>query len=154
MFHKILLLFQSSNSVFSAGLDILEMYNPTKDNLAVFWTTLQNTWLSLYRTSIPTVAAINVRYHSKREIPRESKIPGVLVDFTLCIILSYFYSSSQGHAPAGGCLLALSCEYRVMVGPKFTIGLNETQLGIVAPPWYINTGITGKIFVLIFSHLF
>jgi Delta3-Delta2-enoyl-CoA isomerase len=42
-----------------------------------------------------------------------------------------------GHAPAGGCLLALGCEYRVMC-PKFTIGLNETKLGIVAPFWFMN----------------
>lgn len=44
----------------------------------------------------------------------------------------------NGHAPAGGCLLAMSCEYRVM-SPKFTIGLNETQLGIVAPSWFMAT---------------
>lgn len=44
----------------------------------------------------------------------------------------------NGHAPAGGCLLAMSCEYRVML-PKFTIGLNETQLGIMAPSWFIAT---------------
>lgn len=44
----------------------------------------------------------------------------------------------NGHAPAGGCLLAMSCEYRVML-PKFTIGLNETQLGIMAPTWFIAT---------------
>lgn len=41
----------------------------------------------------------------------------------------------KGHAPAGGCLLALSCEYRVMC-PNLTIGLNETRLGIVAPIWF------------------
>jgi 3,2-trans-enoyl-CoA isomerase len=41
-----------------------------------------------------------------------------------------------GHSPAGGCLLALSCEYRVML-PNFTIGLNETKLGIVAPSWFM-----------------
>ena len=41
-----------------------------------------------------------------------------------------------GHSPAGGCLLAMCCDYRVMVGPKYTIGLNETQLGIVAPFWF------------------
>lgn len=34
----------------------------------------------------------------------------------------------QGHAPAGGCLLAVCCDYRVMAAPKFTIGLNETLL--------------------------
>jgi len=42
----------------------------------------------------------------------------------------------SGHSPAGGCLLALCCDYRVMQGPKFTIGLNETLLGIVAPFWF------------------
>lgn len=44
----------------------------------------------------------------------------------------------NGHSPAGGCLLAMCCEYRVML-PKFTIGLNETQLGIVAPTWFMAT---------------
>lgn len=32
----------------------------------------------------------------------------------------------------------MSCEYRVML-PKYTIGLNETQLGIVAPWWFMVT---------------
>jgi len=44
-----------------------------------------------------------------------------------------------GHSPAGGCLLSLCCDYRVMQGPKFTIGLNETLLGIVAPFWFKDT---------------
>lgn len=34
--------------------------------------------------------------------------------------------------------MATSCEYRVML-PKFTIGLNETKLGIVAPKWFMTT---------------
>lgn len=34
--------------------------------------------------------------------------------------------------------MAMSCEYRVMVN-NFTIGLNETLLGIVAPTWFITT---------------
>lgn len=34
--------------------------------------------------------------------------------------------------------MATSCEYRVMVN-NYVIGLNETQLGIVAPFWFINT---------------
>ena len=42
-------------------------------------------------------------------------------------------------SPAGGCLLAMTCDYRAMLGPKFTIGLNETQLGIVAPYWFKDT---------------
>lgn len=38
-----------------------------------------------------------------------------------------------GHAPAGGCVLALCCDYRIMVEGAFTIGLNETRVGLVAP---------------------
>lgn len=43
-----------------------------------------------------------------------------------------------GHAPAGGCVLALCCDYRVMAKSDdpawpFRIGLNETQVGLVAP---------------------
>lgn len=38
-----------------------------------------------------------------------------------------------GHAPAGGCVLALCCDYRIMAAGPFTIGLNETQVGLVAP---------------------
>lgn len=90
-----------SNKVFTAGLDIMEMYKPDEGRFKQFWSMLQEVWMQLYGSSFPTAAAIN------------------------------------GHAPAGGCLLAMSCEYRVMVN-KFTIGLNETQLGIAAPPWFIK----------------
>jgi len=43
-----------------------------------------------------------------------------------------------GHAPAGGCVLALCCDFRVMArsddpAKPFRIGLNETQVGLVAP---------------------
>ncbi|MFL6592546.1 MAG: enoyl-CoA hydratase/isomerase family protein [Luteimonas sp.] len=44
----------------------------------------------------------------------------------------------RGHAPAGGCVLALCCDYRIMARApdaekSFQIGLNETQVGL-APP--------------------
>merc|ERR1711976_89868 len=45
----------------------------------------------------------------------------------------------NGHSPAGGCLMAISCDHRVMAEGKFTIGLNETLLGIVAPFWFQDT---------------
>lgn len=32
----------------------------------------------------------------------------------------------------------MSCDYRVMC-PGFNIGLNETQLGLVAPEWFQDT---------------
>lgn len=43
-----------------------------------------------------------------------------------------------GHSPAGGCVLALCCDYRVMArsadpGKPFRIGLNETQVGLAVP---------------------
>ncbi|KAA2285710.1 enoyl-CoA hydratase/isomerase family protein [Arenimonas fontis] len=38
-----------------------------------------------------------------------------------------------GHSPAGGCVLALCCDYRVMARGPFRIGLNEVQVGLVAP---------------------
>lgn len=38
-----------------------------------------------------------------------------------------------GHAPAGGCVLTLCCDYRVMASGNYRIGLNETQVGLVAP---------------------
>ncbi|CAA9336394.1 MAG: Enoyl-CoA hydratase [uncultured Lysobacter sp.] len=44
-----------------------------------------------------------------------------------------------GHAPAGGCVLALCCDYRVMAtspdpSRPLRIGLNETQVGLAVPP--------------------
>ncbi|KAF1710486.1 enoyl-CoA hydratase [Pseudoxanthomonas kalamensis DSM 18571] len=43
-----------------------------------------------------------------------------------------------GHSPAGGCVLALCCDYRVMArspdpARPNVIGLNEVQVGLVAP---------------------
>ncbi|GBP79773.1 Enoyl-CoA delta isomerase 1, mitochondrial [Eumeta japonica] len=97
---KGMILTSASPTVFSAGLDIMEMYKPDPKRVETFWVTLQDMWLKLFGASFPTAAAIN------------------------------------GHAPAGGCLIATSCEYRVMLSGKFTIGLNETALGIVAPTWF------------------
>ncbi|KAJ6649931.1 Enoyl-CoA delta isomerase 1, mitochondrial [Pseudolycoriella hygida] len=99
---KGMILTSSSKTVFSAGLDILEMYNPEPERSKAFWTALQDVWLKLYGSPYPTAAAIN------------------------------------GHSPAGGCLLAICCEYRVMVN-DFTIGLNETRLGISAPSFFISS---------------
>lgn len=38
-----------------------------------------------------------------------------------------------GHNPAGGCVLALCCDYRVMAKGPYRIGLNETQVGLIVP---------------------
>jgi hypothetical protein len=44
----------------------------------------------------------------------------------LTALRSYF--TLKGHSPAGGCLMAMSCDYRIMVKGPYKIGLNETQL--------------------------
>ncbi|MEQ2185191.1 dodecenoyl-CoA isomerase [Goodea atripinnis] len=83
--------------VFSAGLDILEMYGKSPEHCGEFWKVVQEMWLK-------------------------------------------FYGSNMGSSPAGGCLLSLTCDYRIMAdNPRYTIGLNETQLGIVAPFWFKET---------------
>ncbi|GFT15847.1 enoyl-CoA delta isomerase 1, mitochondrial [Nephila pilipes] len=102
-----MILSSNSPTVFSAGLDITEMFNPKEERIRAFWKTLQQMWKTLYLTPLVTIAAIN------------------------------------GHAPAGGCLLSLSCDHNIMVKSRANIGLNETMLGIVAPKWfravYINS---------------
>ncbi|XP_077980037.1 enoyl-CoA delta isomerase 1, mitochondrial-like [Glandiceps talaboti] len=90
-------------NIFSAGLDITEMYQKKPEETDEFWGALQDAWLRLYGSPLITMAAIN------------------------------------GHSPAGGCLLAMSCDYRCMAKGKYTIGLNETKLGIVAPFWFIDS---------------
>lgn len=39
----------------------------------------------------------------------------------------------SGHAPAGGAVLALQCDYRIGVNGNFRIGLNEVQVGLPVP---------------------
>jgi 3,2-trans-enoyl-CoA isomerase len=38
-----------------------------------------------------------------------------------------------GHSPAGGAVLALFCDYRVMAEGPYRIGLNEVQVGLIVP---------------------
>ncbi len=42
-------------------------------------------------------------------------------------------ASITGHAPAGGCIVAISCDYRVMAEGNYKIGLNEVPVGIIVP---------------------
>jgi len=39
-----------------------------------------------------------------------------------------------GHAPAGGTVIALFCDWRVMADGDWKIGLNEVQVGLPLPP--------------------
>lgn len=43
-----------------------------------------------------------------------------------------------GHAPAGGTVLAIFCDWRVMAEGDYKIGLNEVQVGIQMPPLIVK----------------
>ncbi len=43
-----------------------------------------------------------------------------------------------GHSPAGGAVLAIFCDYRVMARGRFTIGLNEVAVGLPVPPIVVD----------------
>lgn len=103
---KSVILTSNINSVFSAGIDIGELYEPKEDRFPMFWSAFQHYFITLHTFPKPIICAIN------------------------------------GNSPAGGCITALGCDYRIMAkSPKdkpdrlYRIGLNETKLGIVAPPW-------------------
>ncbi|XP_046856703.1 enoyl-CoA delta isomerase 1, mitochondrial-like [Xenia sp. Carnegie-2017] len=106
---KGMILTSAISKIFSAGLDITEFLSGDEDRLREFWKSFQNIWIKLYGSTLATIAAVNV--------------------------LVYL---GLGAAPAGGCLLALSCDYRIMASDA-SIGPNETQLGIVAPTWFADT---------------
>ena len=46
----------------------------------------------------------------------------------------------NGTSPAGGCLLAIACDYRLMARhPKFQIGLNQVdRIGLCPQKWYFR----------------
>ncbi|XP_069381101.1 enoyl-CoA delta isomerase 1, mitochondrial [Paralichthys olivaceus] len=99
-----LIITSSQPKVFSAGLDIMEMYGKSPERCGEFWKAVQEMWLKIYSSNMVTIAAIN------------------------------------GSSPAGGCLMSMTCDYRIMAdNPRYSIGLNETQLGIVAPFWFKDT---------------
>lgn len=39
----------------------------------------------------------------------------------------------SGHAPAGGCVFSMPCDYRIMVDGRARIGLNEVAVNVVLP---------------------
>lgn len=93
-----------NDKVFSAGLDVPHLLSHGDDHHA-----LLDSWQAFFGVA-RTLA--------------ESRVPVV--------------AALTGHSPAGGCVLALCCDYRIMArspdpARPFAIGLNETQVGLVAP---------------------
>lgn len=44
----------------------------------------------------------------------------------------------SGHSPAGGCVIAICADYRVMADGPYIIGLNEIPVGIIVPDGIFN----------------
>ena len=98
------LVLAGGQKVFSAGLDVPYLLSLGDDQAA-----LTDAWTRFFRAA---------------QALAESPVPVV--------------AAMAGHAPAGGCVLALCCDYRIMARSDdpdrpFRIGLNETQVGLVAP---------------------
>jgi Delta3-Delta2-enoyl-CoA isomerase len=57
--------------------------------------------------------------------------------FGVCAVLARspipVAAAITGHSPAGGAVLAIFCDYRVMARGEFRIGLNEVQVGLTVP---------------------
>lgn len=82
---------------FSAGLDLISLYQLNKTETEEFWHQFLNLSAQLVAFKKPLVAAIN------------------------------------GYSPAGGCVLALTCDARIMAKGNYIIGLNEVPVGIIVP---------------------
>ncbi|TXI13676.1 MAG: enoyl-CoA hydratase/isomerase family protein [Pedobacter sp.] len=82
---------------FSAGLDLIELYDYDDHHIKEFWNSFLNLTASMTAFKKPLIAAIS------------------------------------GHSPAGGCVLALCADYRIMTEGHHIIGLNEVQVGLIAP---------------------
>ncbi len=91
------LIITGKENFFSAGLDLIEIYNYNEAEIAAFWKSFLNLQAKMVSFKKPMVAAIS------------------------------------GHSPAGGCVMALCCDYRVMAQGKYIIGLNEIPVGIIVP---------------------
>lgn len=82
---------------FSAGLDLVELFQFNPQEMEDFWKDFSKMMLALASFPKPLIASIT------------------------------------GHSPAGGCILALCADYRVMAEGNYRIGLNEVPVGIIVP---------------------
>lgn len=91
------LIITGKEGFFSAGIDLMEVYNYNEEQSKDFWTSFM-----LMQT--------------------------VLINFK-----KPFVTAITGHSPAGGCIIALCSDYRVMASGQYIIGLNEIPVGIIVP---------------------
>lgn len=96
------LIITGKEGFFSAGIDLIEIYNYNEQQSKDFWTSF------------------------------------LLMQTTLAAFKKPFVAAITGHAPAGGCIMALCSDYRVMANGNFRIGLNEIPVGIIVPEAVFN----------------
>lgn len=53
--------------------------------------------------------------------------------YTLTAFPKPFVAAISGHSPAGGCVMAIAADARVMAEGEYIIGLNEVPVGIIVP---------------------
>jgi enoyl-CoA hydratase/carnithine racemase len=83
--------------------------------------------------ALPTLIDLD-RAAMKRFIERFNSVMARLFAQPMPVV-----AAVNGHAIAGGCVLALMCDLRLMARGDFKIGLNEVQLGIGLPSVVIET---------------
>jgi Delta3-Delta2-enoyl-CoA isomerase len=72
-------------------------------------------------------------YDYNKEQSKEFWIDFLTLQHDLVSFKKPLVAAISGHSPAGGCVLAICCDYRVMVEGDFIIGLNEIPVGIIVP---------------------
>lgn len=82
---------------FSAGLDIVELYNKDEKYIKIFWALFSELLERIY--TYPKI----------------------------------MFSAISGHSPAGGTVLSIMTDYRIMSKGNFLIGLNEVAVGLSMP---------------------
>lgn len=53
--------------------------------------------------------------------------------YTVTAFPKPYVAAISGHSPAGGCVLAIAADARVMAEGEYIIGLNEVPVGIIVP---------------------
>jgi enoyl-CoA hydratase/carnithine racemase len=91
------LIISGKEHYFSAGLDLVELYQYNEQEMESFWVDFSQMTFALASFAKPLICAIS------------------------------------GHSPAGGCILSLCGDYRLMASGNYKIGLNEVPVGIIVP---------------------
>lgn len=61
------------------------------------------------------------------------QLPAALAAFRKPLV-----AAISGHSPAGGCVIAICADYRIMADGPYIIGLNEIPVGIIVPDSIFN----------------